>query len=88
MFLTSFLYRIDMYDGTVEEAQLMKELMVDLAGYRMPLGNREIWGNCDVYLCPKPVAQPPCPRLRHFFHPRDMSCSVPNLLYHLWFYSV
>jgi len=62
--------------------------MIDLSGYRMPFGYREIRGNRDIHLGAQAMAKPSCPHLRHIFHSRDVSHHMSNLLYYLWFYSV
>jgi hypothetical protein len=42
MLLASFLERFHVYDGRVEVAQVVEELVVDLAGYGVRLLNRQL----------------------------------------------
>jgi hypothetical protein len=88
VFLSRLLNRVDMDNGRVKVAQLMQQPMIDLPSGTMPLLDRTLRRHYDVDFCAQSMPQPPRPRLRHLFDPRDMSCCVPDFVYHFWIHSV
>src|SRR5215217_5334613 len=62
--------------------------MVQLAGYGVTFGHRQVRVHSDVHLGVQSVSQPPRPYLRDVLHTGNAACGVPYLLYRLRLHTV
>ena len=62
---------------------LVGEPAFDLAGYRVPIGHRQVGGHRDVELGAHPVPEPAGPHLRHLLHALDVARRVPDLFHYV-----
>src|SRR5215216_1267264 len=62
--------------------------MVDLAGYGVPLCNRQVRVYRDVHLGVQSMAQPSRPYFRNVLYAGNVACGVPYLLYGLGLHSI
>src|SRR5215203_823782 len=83
MLLACLLYRIDVYHGPAQVAQVVQQTVVDLAGYGVPFCHRQLRVHRHVHLGVQSVPQPPRPDLRDVFHAVNLASGVPYLLYGL-----
>src|SRR5918995_316365 len=81
LLLTEFLHGVHMHHGHIQVTKLVQEAVVDLAGYRMTFGHRQLGIHHHVDLRAQPVTQPPSPHLRHILHALDVASRVADLVY-------
>jgi hypothetical protein len=83
MFLARLLYRIDVYHGPAQVAQVVQQTVVHLAGYGVPFRHRQGGIYRHVHLRVQPVPQPPGPDLGDFLHASNLPSGAAYLLHGL-----